>query len=381
MSISSSGVRKWTNAELREQLASILVQKFPGAQVNSNGPISAILDSMAYVCEKMNDEAYSAYRQLFLQYATGEFLDSLGEQRGVSRITERYASVQIEVVGIDGYIVPAGTIFAATSAGVQFRSLASIELNTGGMTVAAQATVPGEVGNVPANTVNSTISVLPGITSINNPAPATGGGPAESDSEYRQRILSLTISYGSMPILKTALYKINGVQYVDILENTRPTTSPEGLPPYCVACIIDGGSNLDIGNTLYNILACGTPTYGDVLVNIPNDFGRVNKYSFSRPTQVSVKLKVSGSATTSSQKEQLESIWKSYMATQTGGRTITANEILISIPDSFISENKDLFNKPDFGFLIQLQAKQGSWGDSITTSYKERPILEGVEWA
>ncbi|MCM1219180.1 MAG: baseplate J/gp47 family protein [Lachnospiraceae bacterium] len=380
MSVSSSGVRLWTAAELRDQLANMILKKFPGAQIDANGPISALLDSMAYVCGQMNAEAYAGYQQLFLQYATGQYLDALGAQRGLERISEKYATAQVVVSGTTGYLVPAGTIFAASSAGVQFRSLANITLAVGGTTVAVQATVPGDVGNVPSGTITSTVSILPGITSVNNPAAASGGGPAETDGEYRARIAALTTTYGSMPILREALYKIDGVQYVDILENTQPTQSPEGIAPYSVACIIEGGTDMDIGNVLYNTLACGTPTYGDLTVSVPNDFGRLNRYNFSRPTQVAIKMQVSGSLTTASQKEQLQTTWQEYMAAQSGGRIITAAEMLIAIPDSFVSENKDLFNAASFNFAIKLQLSQGAWEDSITISYKDRPLLEGVEW-
>jgi uncharacterized phage protein gp47/JayE len=76
----------------------------------------------------------------------------------------------------DGHITPSGTLVPTTN-------------TTSGVTLAAQALVPGSAGDVAQNAVTSLDSVLPTIISVFNPVPMTGGKESESDSDFRDRIL------------------------------------------------------------------------------------------------------------------------------------------------------------------------------------------------
>ena len=48
----------------------------------------------------------------------------------------------------------------------------------------------GTIGNVAANTITIPDKPIPGITSITNPDPMTGGTEEEDDESFRERVLA-----------------------------------------------------------------------------------------------------------------------------------------------------------------------------------------------
>ena len=56
--------------------------------------------------------------------------------------------------------------------------------------VKVECTEAGAVGNVAANTIKIPDKAIPGITSITNPKPFTGGTDQETDDAYRERVIA-----------------------------------------------------------------------------------------------------------------------------------------------------------------------------------------------
>ena len=283
MSVSNAGVTKSTKEEIRGLISSEFIKQWPDAQVNSNGPIGVIIAAMTESSYNINQSLLQGYNQLFLETATGTFLDSIAAQNGITRIRERFATATVTFTGRDGYLIPSGTLVRAPSNGVIFETTQSVQISIGTADVIAKATTAGDVGNVPTGSITALVSALPGVVSVNNAADAFGGGGTETDEELRLRIKTTINSYGSFPMLTRRLYDIPGVSSVDILENLTNVTSSEGLPPKSISILINGGENDQIGKCLYDYLPVGTQTHGDQKVDVINPFGRVVSYRFVRP--------------------------------------------------------------------------------------------------
>jgi uncharacterized phage protein gp47/JayE len=73
-----------------------------------------------------------------------------------------------------------------TENGIQFRFLSTV-IVAGASDINAQAVVAGSSGNVPANQIKYLPVSIPGITSISNAVPSSGGYDEESDSSLLQR--------------------------------------------------------------------------------------------------------------------------------------------------------------------------------------------------
>ncbi|MGM8838394.1 baseplate J/gp47 family protein [Thermus sp. 93170] len=103
--------------------------------------------------------------------------------------------------------IPAGTR-AQTPGGVGFRTLQDAVLPLGAtyVDVAAEAEVPGALGNVPAGAVSQVKDALPGIEAVTNPTPGTGGQdeePLEAQKARFARYIA-SLAKGTLGALEVA---------------------------------------------------------------------------------------------------------------------------------------------------------------------------------
>ena len=135
----------------------------------------------------------NALRMQTLRYATGEYIDLIGERRGCYRIEASAATATVTIVtnatGETGTL-PAGT--AMTADGVLFYLLDDDLVLTGyqqTVTVGVTADQKGSAGNgLTAGTVMFLSNPNPAINSITAATTATGGNEREKDEAYRVRI-------------------------------------------------------------------------------------------------------------------------------------------------------------------------------------------------
>lgn len=143
-------------------------------------------------------QAYAAIdhaaRMRTLRYAVGEYLDLIGENRGVNRIqaAKAYATVSITLRGNGAVTAPSGTLF--TFDGIQFFEL---ETAATGVCAGGECTVDGKLictqGGVHGNGLIAQ-TVLKPVTQSANILRAvlleatTGGRDSENDDSYRTRI-------------------------------------------------------------------------------------------------------------------------------------------------------------------------------------------------
>lgn len=170
---------------------------------------------------RLENEVDWLERQLFPHTATGEWLDRHGEQRGVKRVPavcaegtltfSRYLPLSFDLV------IPAGTVCAISGdEPTEYATDEEVTLSAGELTVDAhaKAVIGGKCGNASAGSISSPVSVPTGINYVTNKAAFSDGKDAESDSEYRGRVLS---AYADPPngsncaYYKSAAMSVSGV--------------------------------------------------------------------------------------------------------------------------------------------------------------------------
>lgn len=123
--------------------------------------------------------------QLNVDNLTGKDLERFIDQRkGLSRNEATYATVTMKVVTGSGTI-NAGDLFA-TPEDLRFAADETTVV-TADSTFTVHCLTPGEVGNVPANTITEMPVTITGIAEVTNPAAAEGGYEEETDVALRQR--------------------------------------------------------------------------------------------------------------------------------------------------------------------------------------------------
>jgi len=134
-----------------------------------------------------------AVQVFFPAWSYGGYLDKLAGSVGLSRKAAQPAETYLEITGTEGTIVPAGFIFATPKSGdiasIEFTVVESATISAEGKaTVLVRCTETGLIGNVPENSITLMSSPMKGITTIRNPAAATGGIETEDDESLRARI-------------------------------------------------------------------------------------------------------------------------------------------------------------------------------------------------
>lgn len=164
----------------------------------------AALEKAMFVEYTLNETV----KLMFPQWAYSEWLDYHGEKVNTLRRGANRASGKLEVTGKVGTIIPTGYQFATPAeltASVIFETDESTVLDgppdENGMVtneIAITAADGGVIGNAAADTIKLMVKPISGISYITNPQAMTGGAEAETDDDYRIRILDAMRSGSSM---------------------------------------------------------------------------------------------------------------------------------------------------------------------------------------
>jgi len=135
-------------------------------------------------------------------------------------------------------------------------------------------------------TLNSITSNVAGVTSVTNYFNLSVGRERETDEELRVRQQGSTQIAGSAtaPAMFAKLSNITGVSQVRVFENKSGTTNTGGLPYKSFECIVQGGDEQTIGDTIYNTMPLGVETYGDITTIVKDYAGNNEAVKWSRPS-------------------------------------------------------------------------------------------------
>lgn len=274
-SIGPTGLTTATRAELVDSLTAAM-ESIYGDDINV-GPdtpdgqminifVQAVLDNLDLVMQ--------VYNQFDPDNAIGAVLDQRVAINGIQRQAGTYsitnvtitASQALNLFGLEQTDQPVFTV--ADNAGNQWRLINSQTIGAPGVYVFAfQAAEPGAVLTVP-NTITVPVTIVLGVSSINNPTTYTTLGiNEESDAALKiRRQVSVSLpSQGFYAGLLAALLNINGVTSAFVYENTTGSTDGNGVPSHSIWVIVAGTAPAaDIANAIYTKRNAGCGMKGDV---------------------------------------------------------------------------------------------------------------------
>lgn len=135
-----------------------------------------------------------------------------GETRGLARKSAIAATGILNVTAKAGTIIPAGSIFSTLSSNgvtaIKYKTIEECVFKTEAtMDICIEAVIPGQSGNVPANTIIVKESDITGITAVTNQNPTDGGMNEESLDDFINRIVEFDQNQGQSYIGNPADYK------------------------------------------------------------------------------------------------------------------------------------------------------------------------------
>ncbi|KAB2864654.1 MAG: baseplate J/gp47 family protein [Exiguobacterium chiriqhucha] len=181
-----------SDIEEYEQLAvSIFESKMPGVKLNEADPRFKLLQAAAFVASLLANNIDYTGKQSRLAYAEDNYLDHLGNDKGVPRLEMQPAKTTLRfmVSNPELFIIFAGTTVGYS--GLSFETLEDVTVPYGitQVDIVAQCTEAGIVGNgIAPGLISNLQSPIPWVQSVTNITESTGGIEVESDEQYAARI-------------------------------------------------------------------------------------------------------------------------------------------------------------------------------------------------
>lgn len=261
--------------------------------VDSNSPDGQIINIFAQSLEDFYELLEQVYTSFDPDQAIGVVLDQRCAINGIQRKGGTYTYMNIDVTtdrsvtlpGLDDYdIEDAYTI--SDSEGNQFILSATSSIGTGTSQLVFRAKNVGNVEVLP-NTITTPVTIILGVTSVNNASGAAQQGVnEETDAELRERRKqSVSISnQGYTDGLLAALLNIEDVSSANVYQNRGDTTDSDGIPGHSVWIVVRGGTNAEIGEVIDEKVAGGVGMKGSTSVVVRQADGSSATYYFDRPT-------------------------------------------------------------------------------------------------
>jgi len=293
--LNENGYKRKTYDDLLSEMQYKAKELF-GEQTNvsQRSVIGILLRIMAWFLSLVWKDNEDVYFSAHKNAATGNNLDRLLPYAGITRNLAQNAEGVIDITGSANYTVPAG-FQVATDTDVFFETIEDISLDSSGYgSGEIRALESGTKGNVAAHTIVNIVNPNANVTSINNSSPTTGGREKETDKELRDRwdISIEGLGKATTPSIRSKLLKIPKVRAATVIENYTETADSDGRPKKSFQAYVLGGSNQEIGETIFDNKAGGIRPYGDIEVDVTDIAGYPHKVYFSRAVEKSVYVNV-----------------------------------------------------------------------------------------
>jgi len=146
----------------------------------------------------------------------------------------------------------------------------------------------------PLNSVSSLVIAISGITSTTNSLAYVLGRDKESDIVFRARILTSQQQAGTatVPAIEDAVSGVDGVTTVRTIENRTFAVDGDGRPPKSFETVVQGGSNTDVAQMLWNTKPAGIETFGTITVPVTDSNDDPQNINFTRPAAVNMAVRV-----------------------------------------------------------------------------------------
>lgn len=273
--LDGNGLQTATRAEILAYYTAQM-RAIYGADINlaSDTPDGQMINLFIQSVLDLQDLLTQVYNTFDPDNAIGKVLDQRVAINGIQRQAGTFtvtpitivASQSVNLYGLDQDAQEIYTV--ADNAG----NLWELQVTELGVTAGThvynfQAAIPGAQLTIP-NTITVPITIVLGITSVNNPTTySTLGINEETDAVLkvrRQKSVSLA-SQGYLAGLLAALENINGVTSAFVYENDTDATNVDGVPSHSIWVIVAGtGAEADIANAIYTKRNAGCGMFGSI---------------------------------------------------------------------------------------------------------------------
>ena len=294
--LNQNGLSVKTAIEIRAELNTAL-RKIYGNEINldQNSPDGQMVGIYTPAAVDLRELITNAYNSFNPDRAIGRLLDERVVINNIIRKGGTYTITPIDIT-VDSTVTLQGLdedfndingsgFTVQDNAGNQFILIDTTELTAGTTTLQFRSKEIGLV-NVTVGTVQNAVTIVLGVTNINNSsAPTTIGQEEETDAQLRlrrQQSVALSSNGYANGLLGNVLNK-DGVIDARLYENVTNAIDSDGIPAHGMWLIVEGGANSDIGDVIYTRKSVGSNMKGNIEVNIETQSGALFVAKFDRP--------------------------------------------------------------------------------------------------
>lgn len=256
-----------------EEIFSDMIEQMPADIDISEGshPYNYIFPTAYIISRLIQFRLIEAIKMITPQFCQGH--DTIatyhGGTRGLTRKSAIAATGILNVTAKAGTIIPAGSIFSTLSsngvASIKYKTIEECVFETEAtMDICIEAVIPGQSGNVQANTIIVKENDITGITAVTNQNPTEGGMNEESLDDFINRMTEYDQNQGQSYIGNPADYKrwaeeVSGVGHASVIM----PTDDSGIVTIVITNQNGDPADTDICASVYNHIMDPTPPSPD----------------------------------------------------------------------------------------------------------------------
>lgn len=287
--LNDTGYETQSFATIKTAIQNILKAAF-GADIalDDETPQGVLVNQLAEQLEDCENIGLAFFNALDPAVASGELLSLLAIVRGTARRTGTKAVYTVTLTSSSTpYTILSSAVFALIDDSTKtFSPSASITVSSASQSATLQAVDNGISGATIGDKLQVSIGSYAQLTDVEITAIEEGTAD-ETDAELRARLKIYTsaLSRGSVDDIYSALMELDDVTRCNVVENDT-TGTVDSIPAHSIECLVLGGTDEDVGTTIFNYKDAGTPTYSDTADSyvVTDTQGTDHEIYFTRPT-------------------------------------------------------------------------------------------------
>lgn len=292
--LSDTGLDIPTQSDIQTEIASDIHGNVSSSlNLSSTAALGQYVGSTSNQVAKVWEALLSLHASMDPLQATGAELDRLCRYVGVYRRPATYSTATLTLNLDAGTYAPGALVVSKVGdATIRFSNVNSVTSTGGTVTgVAFQCADAGQIA-APTGTLSVIANPITGFNSATNPADAIEGTNVEKDAPLRIRRSQQVARAGSGTVDSLKADVLEAVTYVRVYENDGDSPDTGGLPGHSFECLVLGGDDTVIANTIFDNKPAGIQAYGTTTVVVTDGQGNGHSIGFSRPTNVNIYLNI-----------------------------------------------------------------------------------------
>lgn len=258
----------------------------PDINVGPNSPDGQVIGILAQALQDNLQLILQVYNSFGIDSAFGVVLDQRATISGIIRDQGTFTLAYVAVTATGALTLPGQDVLltdpgaqvftVADTAGNQFQLQTSFSFGGAGtQSLAFEAVTLGQIQTTP-NTIQTVITVTPGISGVNNPTTSSDveGLPEETDPQLKIRQAKSFFLPAQAPAdaVRAALLQVPNVSDAYVVENDANTVI-DTVPAHGLWIIVNGGSAANVGTAIYKKKNAGCALKGTQTYVVPRPQG------------------------------------------------------------------------------------------------------------